>query len=187
MRARVRVVAGWRRHALNCLSRGKNDKRVFVADELATCRDFSGVVFQRPFQRVRRHAARRGARATPAKRARAVGPPPSWACVGLPDQLGRRDDDLGPCARPDPARGAYHAQRLGAAHGLPLLTRRGRRPSCGAGQCNPEEAALVMTEPVCNLPAISDACDQMAFEDYGFAAYCRATGTASGHWVTSAC
>jgi len=34
-----------------------------------------------------------------------------------------------------------------------------------------------MTEPVCNLPAISDACDQMVFEDYGFSSYCRATCT----------
>jgi hypothetical protein len=35
-----------------------------------------------------------------------------------------------------------------------------------------------MTEPVCNLPATADACDQMVFEEYGFASYCRATGTA---------
>ena len=35
----------------------------------------------------------------------------------------------------------------------------------------------MLTEPVCNLPAIAEACDQFVFEDYGFQSYTRATGT----------
>ncbi len=46
-------------------------------------------------------------------------------------------------------------------------------------KCNPADHDLILTEPVCNLPSIQDACDQFIFEDYGFKSYCRVTGADS--------
>jgi len=35
----------------NAITRGKNDRRVFIADQLATCRDYTGLTFQMPFSK----------------------------------------------------------------------------------------------------------------------------------------
>jgi actin-related protein 6 len=132
------------RLAPNCVSRGKNDKRVFIADELDTCRDYSGVVFQLPFQRV---------------------------CVAAVHTLG-------------PGRTCAHVDGCVYVRGQGYLVNWDVETTVwdlllGATrlQCDPADAALLLSEPVCNLPAIADACDQFVFEDYGFHAYCRATGT----------
>ncbi|KAL1875732.1 hypothetical protein VTK73DRAFT_9853 [Phialemonium thermophilum] len=44
--------------------------------------------------------------------------------------------------------------------------------------CDPTETRLVLTEPPNALPALQAHCDQMVFEEYGFASYYRGVGPA---------
>lgn len=42
----------------NSIARSRGEKRVYVADEIDNCRDLSGIVYRRPFERVGRHCNR---------------------------------------------------------------------------------------------------------------------------------
>ncbi|PHH79583.1 hypothetical protein CDD82_2304 [Ophiocordyceps australis] len=44
--------------------------------------------------------------------------------------------------------------------------------------CDPTETRLVLAEPPNGLPALQSNCDQIVFEEYGFASYYRGTGAA---------
>jgi len=37
----------------NSIARSRAEKRVYVADEIGSCKDMSGIVYRRPFERVR--------------------------------------------------------------------------------------------------------------------------------------
>lgn len=43
--------------------------------------------------------------------------------------------------------------------------------------CDPADARLVLAEPPNGLPALQANCDQVVFEEYGFASYYRGVGT----------
>lgn len=43
-------------------------------------------------------------------------------------------------------------------------------------KCDPAETRLVLAEPPNNLPALQTNCDQVVFEEYGFASYYRGIG-----------
>lgn len=43
-------------------------------------------------------------------------------------------------------------------------------------KCDPAETRLVLSEPSNNLPALQNNCDQIVFEEYGFASYYRGIG-----------
>jgi actin-related protein 6 len=43
--------------------------------------------------------------------------------------------------------------------------------------CDPTETGLLLAEAPNALPALQTNCDQMIFEEFGFASYCRASGT----------
>jgi actin-related protein 6 len=43
-------------------------------------------------------------------------------------------------------------------------------------KCDPSETRLVLTEQPNALPALQTHCDQMVFEEFGFASYCRSIG-----------
>ncbi|KAK4119520.1 Actin/actin-like protein [Parathielavia appendiculata] len=45
-------------------------------------------------------------------------------------------------------------------------------------KCDPSESRLVLTEQPNALPALQTHCDQMVFEEFGFASYCRTIGPA---------
>ncbi|KAH6842620.1 actin family [Chaetomium sp. MPI-CAGE-AT-0009] len=45
-------------------------------------------------------------------------------------------------------------------------------------RCDPSETRLVLTEQPNALPALQTHCDQMVFEEFGFASYCRGIGPA---------
>jgi actin-related protein 6 len=44
-------------------------------------------------------------------------------------------------------------------------------------KCDPSDSRLVLTEQPNALPALQNHCDQMVFEEYGFASYYRGLGT----------
>ncbi|KAF7559134.1 hypothetical protein G7046_g5027 [Stylonectria norvegica] len=44
-------------------------------------------------------------------------------------------------------------------------------------KCNPEETRLILAEPPNGLPVLQTNCDQMVFEEYGFASYYRGIGS----------
>lgn len=44
-------------------------------------------------------------------------------------------------------------------------------------KCDPAETRLVLAEAPNSLPALQSHCDQMVFEEYGFASYYRGIGT----------
>lgn len=44
-------------------------------------------------------------------------------------------------------------------------------------RCDPSESRLVLAEQPNGLPALQTNCDQMVFEEYGFASYYRGIGT----------
>jgi actin-related protein 6 len=46
-------------------------------------------------------------------------------------------------------------------------------------RCDPSESRLVLTEQPNALPALQSHCDQMVFEEYGFASYYRGVGSYS--------
>ncbi|KAK7934526.1 Actin-like protein arp-6 [Apiospora marii] len=46
------------------------------------------------------------------------------------------------------------------------------------GPCDPSDTRLVLAEHSNALPVLQANCDQMVFEEYGFASYCRANGPA---------
>lgn len=48
-------------------------------------------------------------------------------------------------------------------------------------QCDPAETRLVLTEQPNALPALQTNCDQMVFEEFGFASYYRGIGTKIPH------
>lgn len=43
-------------------------------------------------------------------------------------------------------------------------------------KCDPAETRLLLAEQPNSLPTLQTNCDQIVFEEYGFASYCRATG-----------
>ena len=43
-------------------------------------------------------------------------------------------------------------------------------------RCDPSESRLVLAEQPNSLPALQTHCDQMVFEEFGFASYCRGIG-----------
>lgn len=43
-------------------------------------------------------------------------------------------------------------------------------------KCDPEETRLILAEPPNNLPVLQSNCDQIVFEEYGFASYYRGIG-----------
>lgn len=50
--------------------------------------------------------------------------------------------------------------------------------------CDPKETRLILAEPPNGLPALQANCDQIVFEEYGFASYYRGVGkkaTVQGH------
>lgn len=51
--------------------------------------------------------------------------------------------------------------------------------------CNPEETTLVLTEAPNALPALQTNCDQMVFEEFGFASYARCVGRSSSSMLIS--
>ncbi|KAK9245147.1 actin family [Lipomyces tetrasporus] len=107
----------------NCLARGR-DRRVYIGDEFLTqCKDFSGVVFRRPFEK---------GHLTNWESEKAI-----WDRVLLNPEVGFN--------------------------------------------VNPDEAGLIVTEPVLHLPACSSNMDQIVFEEYGFSTYYRCTTSALVH------
>lgn len=48
--------------------------------------------------------------------------------------------------------------------------------------CDPSDTRLVLTEQPNSLPALQTHCDQIVFEEYGFASYCRVIGTCMVSW-----
>ncbi|KAK8112399.1 hypothetical protein PG984_012925 [Apiospora sp. TS-2023a] len=46
------------------------------------------------------------------------------------------------------------------------------------GPCDPSDTRLILAEHSNALPVLQANCDQMVFEEYGFASYCRANGPA---------
>ena len=62
-------------------------------------------------------------------------------------------------------------------------------PKSSYATCDPTETRLILTEPPNNLPALQANCDQIVFEEYGFASYYRGLGKCalrihSGYWTT---
>ena len=43
-------------------------------------------------------------------------------------------------------------------------------------RCDPKETGLILTEAPNALPALQNACDQVVFEEFGFARYYRCPG-----------
>ncbi|KAK9374268.1 actin family [Lipomyces chichibuensis] len=107
----------------NCLARSR-DRRVYIGDEFLTqCKDFSGVVFRRPFEK---------GHLTNWESEKVI-----WDRVLLSPEVGFNVD--------------------------------------------PEETALIATEPVLQLPVCSSNMDQIVFEEYGFNTYYRCTTSALVH------
>lgn len=46
-------------------------------------------------------------------------------------------------------------------------------------KCDPNETRLILAEPPNGLPVLQTNCDQIVFEEYGFASYYRGIGTVS--------
>ncbi|ORY63874.1 actin family [Pseudomassariella vexata] len=49
-------------------------------------------------------------------------------------------------------------------------------------QCDPSETTLLLAEPPNSLPVLQTNCDQMVFEEFGFASYARCNGPALNAW-----
>ncbi|KAG5979173.1 Actin- protein 6 [Claviceps digitariae] len=47
----------------------------------------------------------------------------------------------------------------------------------GAGECDPAETRLILSEPPNGLPVLQTNCDQVVFEEYGFQSYYRGIGS----------
>lgn len=65
----------------NSIARSRVEKRVYVADEIDQCRDLSGIVYRRPFERVRWSYSRFSLN--------------ELSSVGYASQLGLGEGDLG--------------------------------------------------------------------------------------------
>lgn len=50
--------------------------------------------------------------------------------------------------------------------------------------CDPSETRLLLAEPSNSLPTLQTHCDQMVFEEFGFASYYRGIGTSQSHTHT---
>lgn len=46
-------------------------------------------------------------------------------------------------------------------------------------RCDPSDTRLLLAEPPNSLPVLQSNCDQIVFEEYGFASYYRGVGTSS--------
>ena len=102
----------------NCIARDRF-KKIYVADELEKCKDFSDIQYRRPADR---------------------GYIVNWEAQR---EIWNRQffDDKAPL------------------------------------RCDPADTRLLLCEPPNNLPVLQTNCDQIVFEEYGFASYYRAVGT----------
>ncbi|KAI8591861.1 actr6 protein [Geranomyces variabilis] len=51
--------------------------------------------------------------------------------------------------------------------------------------CTPDETTLLLTQPCFNLPVIAQSCDEVVFEEFGFASYHRATAPVLAQYCLS--
>lgn len=101
----------------NCIARDRF-KKIYVADELEKCKDFSDIQYRRPADR---------------------GYIVNW----------------------EAQREIWNRQFFDDKASL---------------RCDPAETRLLLCEPPNNLPVLQTNCDQIVFEEYGFASYYRAVG-----------
>lgn len=112
----------------NCIARDRY-RRVYVADELDGCRDFSEVQFRRPVDR---------------------GFIVNW----------------------EAQREIWHRQFLDDGAAL---------------RCDPADTRLLLAEPPNGLAVPQSNCDQIVFEEYGFASYYRGIGAPPHPQLSSPC
>ncbi|KAJ3170180.1 Actin- protein 6 [Geranomyces variabilis] len=51
--------------------------------------------------------------------------------------------------------------------------------------CTPDETTLLLTQPCFNMPVIAQSCDEVVFEEFGFASYHRATAPVLAQYCLS--